>query len=738
MAVRDQVKLNLSSQQLMMKDMLSRSMTDHRDPFRIREVEAQGFDNLSWKAFCDLGLPMLRADEAKGGAGLGLLDAVIVSEAVAEALALIPVVDILASVALLSALDTLEADAILQRAANGAVIALALHDTVETPTQLILFGAVADLVVYRRGEAIFARSGANSLDASLGGAASCSIDFGIGEGRLLSSGPEAVRRWEAAVEEWKLCNAASIAAMARQALFEASAYACEREAFGRKIGSFQGLSHPLADSLTDVDGATLLVWRAVEKIGSGDPSAAALVSQAVWWTADRCGVAAIRAMRVFGGYGMTMEYDAQIFFRRIASHSVIAGDPLFELERAGRRLFLGEAASLPQVGPTDISFEFDGPASQVVEITRQVFKEHATPERAEWSFRSEDGYDPELYAALASRRVLYPDWPIEHGGLGGNAQMYIASESVYNEFDWNFTVLSVTSLFGKVLMQFGSSKAQAEILPKFAAGASIGTLCYSEPSCGSDIFAARTRARQDGGDWIIEGQKIFTSQGHIADYGLMLARTADGPKHQSITLFVLPLNLPGYRFEKISTIGGERTNTTFYDGMRVPDCYRLGEVNGGVKILAAALALEQCASELYVGKLDQLLDNALEWAHGNSIDLGAQANVSLLQRFARIATCREVTDVLSRRAAATSLDGAGEKHFGPQGKLFGSEAWVDCARIMMEAVAPWGTLQGMSALGRIEKSFRQSISGTIYAGTSEIQRSIVAESGLKLPRSRSL
>jgi alkylation response protein AidB-like acyl-CoA dehydrogenase len=732
------MKLEISAEQSMLRETVGRAMAALRDPVRIRQAEAEGFDRLQWEKFRELGLPLLRAKPSQGGAGLGLLEAVLVSEAVAEALALIPVVDSLAAMSLLSAINTERTAELVRAAGEGGIIALSLHDASTTPSQFLMFGAAADVILYRHGDAILARAGANGASPSLGGTASSLIDFHPEDDETLGTGPLAIAQWEAAVEEWKLCNAASIAAMARQSLLEASAYACEREAFGRKIGGFQGLSHPLADSLADVDGATLLVWRAVENIARASERAAAMASQAVWWTIERCGVAARRAMRVFGGYGMTMEYDAQIFFRRIAAQSVAPGDPQRELDRAGRRLFLGERASLPNAGEVAISFEFDRSAQEVVELTREVFKTHVTPERAQWSFRTEDGYDPVLYAALAAKGVLYPDWPREFGGLGGNAEMYTAAESVFNEFDWAYSIITVTSLFGKILMRFGSSAAQAEILPKFAAGKAVGALCYSEPSSGSDIFAARTRARREDDDWIVEGQKIFTSQGHIADYGLMLARTGDGPKHQSITLFALPLKLQGYRCEPIRTIGGERTNVTFYDGMRVSDSYRLGEVNGGTKILAAALALEQCASELYVGKIAQLLDNALEWTRGDQrLDLGAAENVGVLRRFAHVATCRDVTDVLSRRAVAASINGTNRKHFGPMGKLFGSEAWVECSKIMLEIVAPTGLIFGGTPLGRIEKSFRQSIPGTIYAGTSEIQRSLIAEAGLNLPRSRS-
>ena len=140
----------------------------------------------------------------------------------------------------------------------------------------------------------------------------------------------------------------------------------------------------------------------------------------------------------------------------------------------------------------------------------------------------------------------------------------------FTEFGWPKVAVTVTHMVGKILIHFAGEAAQREILPRLAQGEAHCALGYSEPSCGSDIFAAKTRAVRDDGDWVIDGQKMWTSQGHFADYVLLIARTnPDVPKHQGLTLFIVPVSLPGYDVQEVKTLGGERTNITFYAGVRV-------------------------------------------------------------------------------------------------------------------------------------------------------------------------
>jgi alkylation response protein AidB-like acyl-CoA dehydrogenase len=419
----------------------------------------------------------------------------------------------------------------------------------------------------------------------------------------------------------------------------------------------------------------------------------------------------------------------------------LAGPPDADLQVIADRMWGGTMPALPDAGECPISFEYPQAALEAAEITRGIFKEHATPAVREQQFLSDDGFDPVLYRKLGAAKVLHPDWPVELGGSGSDGMAVGAINAVFVEYDWDRFILSVANMLGKLVMKFGSDRAKAEILPGLVSGETYSSLGFSEPSCGSDIFAVKTKAVRDGdpgseagaGDWIINGQKMWTSQGHFADYALMLVRTGDS-KHGGITLFALPIkDCPGFTCNEIKTVGNERTNATFYDNVRVSDDYRLGEVDGGAKVLGQALAMEQGSADHFVGAIKMMLEGALEWADAES-RLDDPATRAVL---ASVATRMEVADVLSRRTTWSGAAGKAQKHFGPTAKLFGSEAWVSCSADLMAMAAPDTLLQGHSPAGSIERQFRRAVPSTIYAGSSEVQRSIIAEAGLGLPRTRS-
>jgi len=298
----------------------------------------------------------------------------------------------------------------------------------------------------------------------------------------------------------------------------------------------------------------------------------------------------------------------------------------------------------------------------------------------------------------------------------------------------------VTDMVGKIIMQFATEEAKREILPKLAAGEAHCCLGYTEPSGGSDIFAAKTRAIRDGDTWVINGQKLFTTMGHHAHYALLIARSDPNvPKHAGLTLFIVPLNLPGFEAQAIHTVGGERTNATFYSDMRVPDRYRIGEVNGGNKVMGAVLTLEQGggSGEMYFNMLRILLKNALDWAkHSKRQGRPPIEDRDVRARLARLAVHAKVQDVLTRRAFWAAHNGCYEKAFGPMTKLFGSESWVACSADLLDLTAPDVLVQERTGRGVIEVHTRRSLAGTVYGGTSEVQRSIIAESALGLPRTR--
>ena len=729
----------LSEDQTMLQDSLERVLRDQSTSARIRAAEPTGFDQALWKTLVDQGIPMLRVPEPHGS-DMSLLHAVVTAELAGRYLASAPVVESIVTNRLLAQLGG-DALPLLEECLAGTAIAtLALHDAGTTPVQVVPAGAIAQVVVCVEGDAVTLRSGFKvPADPIHGSVPSRELDLASAAKSVRVGGKDAKDLLAAAREEWKLLSAAQIAAASRRVIEMAGEYACERVAFGRKIGEYQGVSHALADVLTDIEGARLLNLRAVDKIARKAPDAAATVAMTYWWAGVAGRLATVKSMRIFGGYGMTMEYDAQLYFRRVNAWSLLAGNPDSVLDQVAGRLWSGETTALPAAGDTGIDFDYGADAHEAARRMKAFCDRHHSPKMERFMRDSLDGFDLELYKEMAREGLLYPDFPKEIGGPGLSGRAAVAVGDVQGDHWWVLLVPGVTDIIGKMVYYFGSEEAKKDILPGILSGEKYCSMGYSEPSGGSDIFAARTTATREtdkpDSDWLINGQKMFTSSGHRADYSLMITRT--GPdKYKGITMFIVPVKQPGYEVTEIKTIGDDRTNVTFYSDVRVPDKYRLGEVNGGVKVMAMALQIEQSSGGLYVQGLKYLLRHALKWAQTAKNGKKPIDDVRIRSLIAETATRLEIQDTMTRYCTWASEHKLMQKYQGPMAKLFGSESWLWCSEKLLAACAPDTLGISYEGAGVVEWMARRAIPGTIYAGTSEVQRSIIAESGLKLPRTR--
>jgi alkylation response protein AidB-like acyl-CoA dehydrogenase len=283
----------------------------------------------------------------------------------------------------------------------------------------------------------------------------------------------------------------------------------------------------------------------------------------------------------------------------------------------------------------------------------------------------------------------------------------------------------------------GSEAQKREIVPRLLGGEMIAALGYTEPGCGSDVAAAQTKARREGDEWVIDGQKMFTTVAEVATYVFLLTRTDPTvPKHKGLTLFLVPLSAEGVEIREVKTLGGERTNVTFYNGVRVPDSARVGEVNGGWKVMLAALAEERPGGGRDLK--DKLLLAALEAVR--LPDGSLPDDPVLRETLARCAVENEVSALLGYRAMWLFGRGLNAGIEGSMFKLFSSESLVKMSSALLDAAGPLGLLhdgaRGALAGGEIEHLYRHSHVETIYGGSSEIQRGIIAVHRLGLPKSR--
>jgi 3-oxochol-4-en-24-oyl-CoA dehydrogenase len=732
------MNFELTDDQEMMREMFARFLDEHSSMLRVRAAAPSGFDAGLWKGLAGQGALSIRVPENAGGLGLGLIDAAVLMDEAGRTLASGPLAEALVAARLLGQFDA-DATVLGRVLAGDTVVTLAFHDIAEQPRQWIAGGLVAEGIVARKANDIVLVSvpaSAHVAEENLAATPLAEFDLSNLPSTILASGSDALATFRAGVEEWKLLISAALAGLGRQALALAAAYASERKQFGQFIGQFQAISHPLADLICDVDGGKLLVWKAIRDIADGNNEAATAVSLAAWWNADAAARAVAQALHTFGGYGLTTEYDVHLFNLRAKAWPLVFGDPQRLLEEAGRRRYAGEAASLPNAGEMPVNFDLGEDAAAISAEIAAFFAKHVTPEmRAKFHY-SWEGYNPELNRKLAAENLLYLGLPKDVGGRGLSPYAKIAAMDAFEIEGYNNPAANVSQMVSLIIQRFGTDELKKDVLPQIMSGEVICSLGYSEPASGSDVFAAQCKATPDGNGWRIDGTKMFTSGANLASYVLLLARTnTEVAKHKGLTMFIVPLKTDGVTIQAIHTFQDERTNITFYDGVKIPDSYRLGEIDGGVKTMSASLELEHGGG---FGKYQRKMLGAAE-ALCRDIQYRGKPLIedgSAQTRLARTTANLWVSELLTFRSTWVIAEKKANPAYGPMAKMFSSEKFLSDARDLIDLTAPLSLSKRVGPAQEINMFYRHAQGSTIYGGTSEVHRSMIAERNLGLPRTR--
>ncbi len=733
------MQLELSSDQQMMRETFARFLAAESTSERVRAAQPGGFDSRLWTGLAELGAFLMRVPEAAGGLGLGLLDASLLLEEAGRTLASGPLAESICALRLLAQLDPDDSAGLREAFASGEkVISLAFHDIAEQPRQLVAGGAVASVVIGREGDNILLLTRPEQFQAqpTLGATPIGYLDLASCARQVLGQGAQALALHAAVVEEWKLLTAAALVGLSRQALEMAAEYACERVQFDRPIGSFQAISHPLADLVVAVDAGGLLNWRAIRAAADADPGAGEAISAAIWWASSSAERAVAHALHTFGGYGVTLEYDIHLYNLRAKALPLVYGDPQEFLAEVARRRYAGERAELPDVGPMPIEFDLGEEAAALAEETRAFFEANLTDELRAKAHYSFSGHDPGLHKKMADAGILFPAWPKHMGGRGASSYAMQAAYKVWDDYNWTGHPQRTCNIIGYIMDRFGSDVLKAEALARVVNGEAVCALGFSEPGSGSDVFAAKTRATRDGEGWRINGQKMFTSGAEISDYVLLLARSdADGPKHKGLTMFILPLQAEGVSIQAVHTFQEERTNITYYDDVYVPDSYRLGDVGGGLRVMASSLEIEHGMS--FVRHHEEMLAAAEKFSRRTLRGTRPMLDdASVQQRLARVSCNIAAASMLHCRTLWVAAENKPNAAFGPASKMFSSEAYKNDALELLNLTAPASLTFEDAQASYINLCFRHSQVSTIYGGASEIHRSMIAEKRLGLPRSR--
>ncbi len=390
-----------------------------------------------------------------------------------------------------------------------------------------------------------------------------------------------------------------------------------------------------------------------------------------------------------------------------------------------------------------MKFAYDQDVEAFRAEVKTFIKENLPPEEERAKRGYEDGfktlqdeydYTMGFQKKLSERDWLAMAWPKEYGGGGAShmRQLVYNEEMAYNAApSGNMGIAWV----GPSLMLYGTEDQKQKFIPRITGADDWWCTLYSEPGAGSDLAALQTRAVRDGDDYVLNGQKIWTSGGHLADWGWLAARTdPDAPKHKGITMFMVDMKSPGVTVRPLINIAGRHGfNEVFFEDVRVPATQVVGEVNRGWYHMAVALDFERSGIQSYAGGR-RTVERLVQIARENP-DLVKQRKTirhELADRTIEVVTGTS----LAYRVATMQAKGMVPNYEASTSKLFGSELGQRIALTGMHLLGTTGQLRNGSKheIWDQASSYLQAVSGTVAAGTSEIQRGIIATRGLGLPR----
>ena len=372
---------------------------------------------------------------------------------------------------------------------------------------------------------------------------------------------------------------------------------------------------------------------------------------------------------------------------------------------------------------------------------RAYFTQLMTPDlRAE--LEGSEGGGPLYHQALRQMGRdgwLGIGWPKEYGGLGRSPiEQFIFSDEV-QRVGFPLPFLTINSV-GPTIMRYGTDEQRARFLPQILRGEVLFAIGYSEPSAGTDLAALRTRAVRDGDEYVINGSKVFTSLAEFSDYIWLAARTdPDAKKHRGISMFLVDTKSPGYRCTPIWTVGGVRTNATYYEDVRVPASMRVGPENEGWNLIVSQLNYERMGL-VTQGPFERVLEGVRRWAQTTRLPDGRRVidQEWVRLKLARVRAKLDALILLNWRQAWFMAQDALNFADASAVKVYGTEFFVEAYRDLLEVIGHRGVIRRGSPeaflSGQLEMLHRSALILTFGGGTNEVQRDIIAMGGLGMPR----
>jgi alkylation response protein AidB-like acyl-CoA dehydrogenase len=334
---------------------------------------------------------------------------------------------------------------------------------------------------------------------------------------------------------------------------------------------------------------------------------------------------------------------------------------------------------------------------------------------------------------------LVVSWPEEWGGRGlSRIESYIFFDETQR---LGVPIPSLTTnTVGPTLMRHGTDEQRERFLPGIARGDIHFSIGYSEPEAGTDLASLRTRATRDDDEWVVDGQKMWTSLIHHADYVWLAARTdPQAPRHRGISILIVPTDAPGFSWTPVPTLREGFTSATFYDGVRVPAANLVGEENRGWQLMTQQLNAERVGIAS-AGVVRARLDDVTNWARRTETASGARVlDVPWVRsHLARVHAGAAHLELLNWKLAWSAGEGIEDPASASALKVYGTEFYVEAYRLLMEVLGEDAMLAdgspGAAVADSVEKAMRWSVLATFGGGTNEVQREIIATTGLSLQR----
>ncbi|MGN9836959.1 acyl-CoA dehydrogenase [Nonomuraea sp. H19] len=692
---------------------LLRAGADERPPF--------------WSGLAEQGLLGLHLPEEYGGSGYGLLEAAVAVEALAERMAPGPYVPTVLASAVINASkrpEHLEPFADGTRtgavALTGALSGTRADDgslVVSGTAEPVLGGSLADALVLpvatAEGEEWILVDAASvtvtplkSLDLTRSVAKVELSEVTVPADGILGGVQASDVRNLAAI-----LLGAEATGLASWCVTAAAGYAKVRVQFGRPIGQFQGIKHKISRMLVALEQARATVWDATRASGKELEYAAAVAGVMAPDAAVQC---AKDAIQTFGGIGYTFEHDVHLYYRRALTLRALLGSSAEWAATVTSLALRGVSREMEIDLPEDAADLRESIRAEIAEIARLEGKEQKR--------------------ALAARGFVMPHLPKPWGRDAKPLEQVLIAQEL-RAAKVRLPTMIIGAWVVPSIATYGTPEQQERFLPQTLSGEMVWCQLFSEPGAGSDLASLQMKAEKVEGGWKLNGQKVWTSVAHVAEWGICIARNSSaGSKHEGITYFLVDMKAPGVTVRPLTEMTGENLfNEVFLDDVFVPDDLVVGEVGEGWKVARNTLSNERVSLSSGSGGTGSSVPDLL----GLIGRLGRELTPVEAQQVAAVVCEGHSINALSLRVTLKQLAGTEPGGDASVRKLLSTSHAQHVSEMAVELLGPAAVAAADMKLGDAgywNRAVLATRAMTIYGGTTEVQLNIIGERMLGLPR----